>query len=137
LTGLLFRGPGVLGDRGRFLAEGGRPAAEETKRVLVLGAGLGGEGEDGQPGVGHEVEAVVGEVEVADDGVVEVLTPVMCWRTSCTALGHAVHVAALQAGVVGDADAGEDGDLFAAKAGDATPPVGGQADLVGRELGPA
>jgi hypothetical protein len=41
------------------------------------------------------------------------------------AVGHAVRVAALQAGVVRDADACEHGDLFAAQAGDAAAAVDG------------
>jgi hypothetical protein len=35
------------------------------------------------------------------------------------AVGDALHVPALDPGVVGNADAGEDGDLLAAQAGDA------------------
>ena len=53
------------------------------------------------------------------------------------ALGDAGRVAALEAGVVVDADAGEDRDLFAAQAGDAAPAtaVRGQAGLLGRDPG--
>jgi hypothetical protein len=45
------------------------------------------------------------------------------------ALGGPVHVPALEAGVVGDADAGQDGDLLAAQSRNATRAVGGQPDL--------
>ena len=43
---------------------------------------------------------------------------------------HPVHVPALEAGVVRDADAGEDGDLLAAQAGHATSTVGRQSGLL-------
>jgi len=52
---------------------GGRPAAKELERVLGAAPGLGGVGEERQAGVGGEVEAVVRQVEVADDGMVELL----------------------------------------------------------------
>ena len=51
----------------------GSPASEELKRLFRARAGLGGVGEERQPGVRGEVQPVVGEVEVADDGMVEVL----------------------------------------------------------------
>ena len=53
------------------------------------------------------------------------------------AVGDAVHVPALDPGVVGDADAGQDGDLLAAQPGDAAAAVGGQARLLGGDLRPA
>ena len=40
-------------------------------------AGLGCVGEQRQAGVGREVESVVGQAEVADDGMAEVLTPAL------------------------------------------------------------
>lgn len=47
-------------------------------------------------------------------------------------LGHAGQVAAFETHVVLDADAGQQGDLFAAQSGDpATFTPGGQADLLG------
>ena len=58
--------------RGRLVVGGG-PAAEEVERLLGAGAGFGGVGEERQPGVGGDVEAVEAEAELADDGVVEVL----------------------------------------------------------------
>ena len=51
------------------------------------------------------------------------------------AFGHAAHVAALEAGVVGNADSGQDRDLLAAQSGNAPRTVGGQPDLVWRDLG--
>ena len=53
------------------------------------------------------------------------------------ALGDAADVAALQAGVVRDADAGQDGDLLAAQPGNAATPVGVQPRLLGRDPGAA
>jgi hypothetical protein len=50
-----------------------RPAAEELQRILGARAGLGGVGEDRQPGVCGEVEPVEAQVELADGGMVEVL----------------------------------------------------------------
>lgn len=40
---------------------------------LLSGAGLGSVGEECQAGVGGEVESVVGQVKIADDGMAEVL----------------------------------------------------------------
>jgi hypothetical protein len=51
------------------------------------------------------------------------------------AFGNPAHVPALKAGVVGNADAGQDRDLLAAESGNAPRPVGRQTNLVGRELG--
>jgi hypothetical protein len=51
------------------------------------------------------------------------------------AFGDAADVAALQAGVVGNADAGQDRDLLAAQSGNAPGTVGGEPCLVWRELG--
>ena len=51
----------------------GRPASEQVERLLGAGAGFGGVGEERQPVVGGDVEAVEAEAELADDGVVEVL----------------------------------------------------------------
>src|SRR5437764_335388 len=51
----------------------GRPAAKELQRFVCAGAGLGGVGEERQAGIGGEVEAVVRQMQVADDGMVEVL----------------------------------------------------------------
>ena len=49
------------------------------------------------------------------------------------AAGDSVHVSALEADVVGDAHAGEDGDLLAAESGHAPRAVRVQAHLLGRE----
>jgi len=51
-------------------------------------------------------------------------------------LGDSAHVAALEALVVLDADTGERGDLLAAQAFHASPAVGRQARLLGRDLRP-
>jgi hypothetical protein len=53
------------------------------------------------------------------------------------ALGDSPDVAALEAGVVRDAHAGEDGDLLAAQSGNAARAVGGQPDLVWGDPGPS
>ena len=53
------------------------------------------------------------------------------------AVGDAAQVSAFQAGVVRNADAGQDGDLFAAQARDASRTVGRQASLLGRDRRPA
>jgi hypothetical protein len=53
------------------------------------------------------------------------------------AVGDAVDVPTLDPGVVGDAEASQDGDLLASQAGDAAAAVGGQAGLLGGDLGPA
>jgi hypothetical protein len=53
--------------------DGGRPAAEECQGLVGARAGLGGVGDDRQPGVSGEVQPVVAELELADDGMVEVL----------------------------------------------------------------
>jgi len=50
------------------------------------------------------------------------------------AVGDAVHVPPLDAGVVGSADAGQDGDLLPAQARDATGAVGGQPRLLRGDL---
>jgi hypothetical protein len=49
------------------------PASEEPERLGGRGSGFGGPDHEHLPGVGGEFHAVVGEGEVADDGVVEVL----------------------------------------------------------------
>lgn len=51
------------------------------------------------------------------------------------AVGCSGEVATLQACVVGDAHAGEDGDLFASQSGHAAGAVIGQADVGGFKLG--
>ena len=50
-----------------------RPSSRAVERFLVAGAGLGGEDEHRQPGVGGDVQALEVEVELTDDRVVEVL----------------------------------------------------------------
>jgi len=49
------------------------PASEEPERLRGLGPGFGGPDHEHLPGVGGEFHAVVGEGDVADDGVVEVI----------------------------------------------------------------
>ena len=72
-----------------------------------------------------------GEVEeVRALGVVELERPRQRLEH---ALGDAAHVAALQAGVVRDAHAGQDGDLLAAQSGNAATAVGVQSRLLGRD----
>src|SRR5260221_649599 len=51
------------------------------------------------------------------------------------ALGDPTHVSALQAGVVRNAHAGQDGDLLAAQSGNAPGAVGGQPRLLRRDPG--
>jgi hypothetical protein len=51
------------------------------------------------------------------------------------AFRDAAHVAALEAGVVGNADSGQDRDLLAAQSGNAPRTVGGEPHLVWRDLG--
>ncbi len=54
---------------------------------------------------------------------------------ACRTVSEApAEVAAFQFGVVLDADAGEQGDLGAAQAGDAAVRAGGQLDLIGADL---
>ena len=72
--------------------------------------------------------------EVAALGVVELQRPGERFQD---ALGDPVNVTALQAGVVRDAHAGQDGDLLAAQSGDAATAVGGQPGLVRGDPGPA
>ena len=67
-------------------------------------------------------------------GVVELKRSSQCIQH---ALGDAVHVTALEPGVVLDAHAGQDGDLLAAQPGDAARAVRGQFDLVGGDPGAA
>jgi hypothetical protein len=58
----------------RHVCVAGRgPATEEVERLCGLGSGVGDVGHDCQPGIGGQLYAVVGEGDVADDGVVEVL----------------------------------------------------------------
>ena len=72
-----------------------------------------------------------GEVEeVGAFGVVELERSGQCLQH---ALGGAAHVSAFKAGVVLDAHAGQDGDLFAAQPRDATSAVGRQPGLLGRD----
>jgi hypothetical protein len=52
-------------------------------------------------------------------------------------LGDPIHVAALEAGVVRDADPGQDGDLLAAQSRNATRAIRGQPDLVRGDPRPA
>jgi hypothetical protein len=74
-----------------------------------------------------------GEVEeVGALGVVELERPGQCLQH---ALGGPAQVSALQAGVVRNAHAGQDGDLFAAQSGNATSAVGRQSCLLGRDPG--
>jgi hypothetical protein len=49
------------------------PASEEAERLRRFGSGFGGPDHEHLPRVGGEVHPVVGEGEVADDGVVKVL----------------------------------------------------------------
>jgi hypothetical protein len=58
---------------GGLLVGCGGPASEEAERFGGPGSGLGGPDGERLPGVGGELHAVVGEAEVADDGVVVVL----------------------------------------------------------------
>jgi short chain dehydrogenase len=51
------------------------------------------------------------------------------------AFGDAADIAAFQAGVVGNADSGQDRDLFAAQSRNAPRTVGGEPGLVWRDLG--
>jgi hypothetical protein len=50
------------------------------------------------------------------------------------AVGHAVHVAAFDPGVVRNAHTGENGDFLAAQTGNAAAAVGDQPGLLGRDL---
>ena len=69
-----------------------------------------------------------GEVEqVSAFGVVELERPSQRLQH---AFGDAIHISALEASVVRNADAGEDGDLLAAQSRNAARSVGGQPDLV-------
>src|SRR5437870_13789683 len=52
---------------------GGCPAAEELERLFGARARLSGVGEDRQPVVCGEVQPVVAQAELADDGMVELL----------------------------------------------------------------
>src|SRR6185437_17077392 len=58
---------------GGRLVEGGGPGGEELERVVGRRARLGAVGGDPQALVGGQVEGLVGERELADDGVVEPL----------------------------------------------------------------
>jgi hypothetical protein len=49
------------------------PASQEAERLGGLRVGFRCPDRDRQSGVGRELDAVVGEADVADDGVVEVL----------------------------------------------------------------
>src|SRR5690242_16726266 len=66
----------VLGAvRGFLLPSRGGPAAQESELVGGGGARLGGVGGQGQARLTRQLERVEGEVEIADDRVVEVLGP--------------------------------------------------------------
>src|SRR6266536_320998 len=71
----MSRSTSALVGRARRLSvvDGGRPAAEELERLFRARTGFGGVGEDRQPVVGGEVQPVVAQAELADDGMVEVL----------------------------------------------------------------
>src|SRR4029453_15088827 len=64
---------GSARQRPLFRGTRGGQAAEQAKRLGRARAGVGGVGEDRQPGVEDEVEALVVELEIADLGGVEVL----------------------------------------------------------------
>jgi hypothetical protein len=49
------------------------PASEQSQCFLVARAGFGGVGEEREPVVGGDVQAIEVQAELADDGVVEVL----------------------------------------------------------------
>jgi hypothetical protein len=57
------------------------PSCRGVQRVLGAGAGFGGVGEEGQPGVSGEVEPVEAQAELADGGMVEALGAVLWKRT--------------------------------------------------------
>jgi hypothetical protein len=52
------------------LIQGGGPAGEKGQCVLGWAVGFGAVGGEGQPGVGREFHDLVGEAEVAYDGVI-------------------------------------------------------------------
>lgn len=66
-------GLGRLVVAGGRLAERGRPAGEDVQRVRRCGAGLGGEGVEGQPWVGGEFHRFIGQFDGADGGVMNLL----------------------------------------------------------------
>ena len=72
---------------------------------------------------------VCGTGEVAEVGPFGVVELKRAGERAQDALGDAVEVAALQSGVVRDAHAGQDGDLFAAQPGDASRAVAGETRL--------
>jgi len=63
-------------------------------------------------------------------GALGVVEPQRAGERVQHAFGYAAHVSALKAGVVRDADAGEDGDLLAAEPRDAARAVRHKPDLV-------
>jgi hypothetical protein len=65
----------VRGVGGVCLVECDDPAGEEVERVLGWGVGFGGVGEKCQSAVGREFHGLEGQVQVADDWVVELLGP--------------------------------------------------------------
>jgi hypothetical protein len=71
--------------------------------------------------------------EVGVLGVVELQGPCQCLED---AVRDPLDVAALEAGVIRNADPGEDGDLFAAQSGDAARAVARQSNLVRADPGP-
>jgi len=73
-------------------------------------------------------------VEVAAFSVVELQGAGECFKD---AVGHAVHVAAFQACVVGDADSSENSCLFTTQSGYASASVGDQSGLLGCDPGTA
>src|SRR3954469_6086946 len=83
-------------------------------------------GRAGRVGGASEVE------EVRALGVVELERPGECFQH---AFGDAAEVSTLQAGVVRDADAGQDGDLFTAQPRDASRAVRRHAGLLGGDRG--
>jgi hypothetical protein len=113
----------VAHERGR--AGDGVEELLDARADALLGRPAASRGTDGLGGP-SEVE------QVRALGVVELQRPRQRFEH---ALRDTVHVAPLQAGVVGDADAGEHGDLLAAQPGHAADAVVGQPDLVGRQLG--
>src|SRR4029450_14070754 len=60
---------------GRILVWCRRPAGEQVQRLLRLGAGLGGVDGHRQAGIGYELHRLEGEVQLADDRVMEALEP--------------------------------------------------------------
>ena len=88
----------------------------------------------GSPALGSRRDWLSGAGEVQEVGalgVVELQGLSQCFED---ALGGSAEVSAFETGVVGDADAGEDGDLFATQPGNAATAVAVQPRLLGRDL---